>query len=150
MRLFQWIPVAAALGIAGVGLPLVRAQQPQTAPPPQQPAGSLGQQVGTRVGNALDRVEQGAATAEAAVQQGFATARAKVDELGTEGRVYGRLRWDKALAGATLNVQASGQVVTLSGTVPDQAARTKAITLAQDTIGVSQVVDQLTLASKPQ
>jgi len=126
----------------------VRAQQPQTTPP-QQPAASFGQQVGTRVGNALDRVEQGAATAEAAVQQGFATARAKVDELGMEGRVYGRLRWDKALAGATLNVQASGQVVTLSGTVADQAARTKAVTLAHDTIGVSKVVDQLSLASKP-
>jgi osmotically-inducible protein OsmY len=77
-------------------------------------------------------------------------ARAKVDELGTEGRVYGRLRWDKALAGSTLDVQAAGSTITLIGTVPNQSAREKAITLARDTVGVTNVVDQLSLAAKPQ
>ncbi|HEX3657771.1 MAG TPA: BON domain-containing protein [Pirellulales bacterium] len=150
MRRFQGMFLAGALCVSVAGLAVVRAQQPPPAPPPaQQPAGSVGQRVGTRVDNALDRVEQGAASAEAAVQQGFASARAKIDEMGTEGRVYGRLRWDKALAGSTLSVQASGQVVTLTGTVPDQAARTKANVLARDTIGVSQVIDQLSLASQP-
>ncbi|HEY5315018.1 MAG TPA: BON domain-containing protein [Pirellulales bacterium] len=145
MRTFQWMILVASLGVSVVGLAVVRAQQP----PPQQPDGTFGQRVGTRVGDALDRVEQGAATAEAAVQQGFASARAKVDQLGIEGRVYGRLRWDKGLAHSTLTVQASDQVVTLVGTVPDQAARTKAIALAQDTVGVSKVIDQLSLASQP-
>ena len=147
MRNFQWIIAAALLGLAVVGWSHGRAQQ---AAPPQSGAARVGQQAGAGVDSAINRIEQGAAAAEAGVQQGFAAVRAKVNNMGTEGRVYGRLRWDKALAGATLNVQAVGATITLTGTVPDQAARTKAITLAQDTVGVTKVIDQLSLATKPQ
>lgn len=70
MRVFQWIVAAALVGLVIVGLPVVQAQQGA----PQQPAVPIGERVGQRVDNAINRLEQGAATAQATVQQGFASA----------------------------------------------------------------------------
>lgn len=147
MPALRWILIVLTLTCGIVGLSLVRAQTPAQPAPPPPPATTPPATIGDRVNTALGRFEQGAASAEAAVQQGFATVRAKIDMLGTEGRVYGRLRWDKDLSASALTVQANGDVVTLSGTVPDEAARNKAVKLARETVGVSQVVDQISLAT---
>ena len=64
-----------------------------------------------------------------------------------QGRVYGRLRWDKALANAPIEITVQNEnVVTLAGYVPSEIARRTAVTLANDTVGVRQVVDHLTVA----
>jgi osmotically-inducible protein OsmY len=63
------------------------------------------------------------------------------------GRVYSRLHWDKALHSSSLTVRMEGTAVVLRGTVPDAAAKAKAVTLAADTVGVNKVVDELTLTS---
>jgi osmotically-inducible protein OsmY len=65
--------------------------------------------------------------------------------MGVLSRVYGRLHWDKTLNSTTLYVKAEGGTVTLRGAVPDEEAREKAIELTKDTVGVTHVVDQMTV-----
>jgi hypothetical protein len=58
-------------------------------------------------------------------------------------RVLARLQLDKGLTNTSIEVEVSGAIVTLRGTTPDQASRQKAVELAQGTVGVEQVVDEL-------
>jgi osmotically-inducible protein OsmY len=98
--------------------------------------------IGERIDRGLERLTEKA-------REAWAKARKQVDELGVQGRVYGRLRWDKALADQPIDVdveQKSGDeqsTVILTGRVPDERARKKAIELAQDTVGVRDVIDRL-------
>lgn len=112
---------------------------------------ALGQEpgVGRRVGEKLD--EAGAAIrrdvgkAGDAMREQFHKAKASINAMGIEGRVYGRLRWDKSLDGATIDVTAAKDgTVTLTGTVADALA--KAVRLSAETVGVTRVVDQLAAA----
>ena len=61
-------------------------------------------------------------------------------------RVYGRLHWDKALNGSKVDIEVTeGGHTTLTGVVADAKAKAKAVELTRDTVGVTQVVDQLTI-----
>jgi hypothetical protein len=61
-----------------------------------------------------------------------------------DGRVTTRLRWDKALAGAGVQVSGAGPgAVRLSGTVADKAQHDRAVELAQSTVGVEKVIDEI-------
>ena len=93
-------------------------------------------------------VKRGFQTAGQAVQGGFQKTRTGVHNMEVVSRVYSRLHWDKALTTSTieLEVQAGG-IATLTGVVPDEAAKAKALTLTAETVGVIQVVDQLTVGS---
>jgi hyperosmotically inducible protein len=59
------------------------------------------------------------------------------------GRVKARLETDRRLAGLPFTVSAEGEKVTLRGVVPDAAARKRAVSLAENTAGVGEVVDEL-------
>jgi osmotically-inducible protein OsmY len=77
-------------------------------------------------------------------------AKQSVDELGVQGRVYARLRWDKGLADQKIDIQVQKRdIVVLSGIVPDEAVMAKAVQLSEDTIGVREVVNQLQIEPKP-
>lgn len=63
-----------------------------------------------------------------------------------DARVLWRIRWDKALAGADIQVHTPmGGVVYLRGTVNDLTNRRRAVELAETTDGVERVVDELGL-----
>jgi len=120
-----------------------------------------GQTVGDRVGEGLDTAGQavrgglqtagqavrgGLQTAGQAVRGGMNTARASVVNMEVVNRVYSRLHWEKALATSTLDLEVrAGGIVVLTGVVPTKEAKAKALTLAADTIGVVQVVDQVSI-----
>jgi hypothetical protein len=109
-----------------------------------------GERVGEKVGQALDRtgkaIRRGAGAAAGTIQEGFARTRAGVHNMGVESRVYGRIHWDKALTDAMIELETQQDgVVTMRGVVPSASAKAKAVTLAQETFGVTQVVDQLTI-----
>lgn len=83
-----------------------------------------------------------------AQQQGglFPRTRARVAAMEVLDRVYSRLHWEKGLAGSNLEVQeATGGVTVLRGTVPDSRARAKALDLARNTAGVTEVVDEISV-----
>jgi BON domain len=115
---------------------------------PAQEEGA-GESIGRRIDRGLDKITE-------EVREAWAKARRQVDELGVQGRVYGRLRWDKALADQPIEVDVEQKstdeesTVILTGRVPDEKAREKAIELAQDTVGVREVIDRLQIEPRPQ
>jgi hypothetical protein len=119
--------------------------------PPELPA----QQEESTAERLRRRIEEGAGRLAEEVREAWAKARRQVDELGVQGRVYGRLRWDKALADDPINVEVEKKstddesTVILTGRVPDESARKKALELAQDTVGVREVIDRLQIAPRP-
>ncbi len=102
-----------------------------------------------RAGEKLDevgrKIKKGLEKAEDAVREGFHKTRESVHGMGVMSRVYGRLHWDKALHNSTLTLKVDDGVVTLRGAVPSKAAKTKAVTLTAETVGVTKVIDELTV-----
>jgi hyperosmotically inducible protein len=113
--------------------------QPPAAPKPPSPTAQPG--TASRIGEQIDR---GLSQIGAELSQAWAEVRKTVEKMGVQGRVYGRLHWDKALEGANLDVSVrDGQIVVLSGTVHSAAARQTAEQLTRDTVGVTSVVNEL-------
>jgi hyperosmotically inducible protein len=97
-----------------------------------------------RAGEALDNAGRNIRRGvEGAVARGQAAAR----EMSVFERVYARIHWDKKLTDAVieLEVQSDG-TTTLRGAVADAAAKKRAVILARDTVGVTTVVDELSIA----
>jgi osmotically-inducible protein OsmY len=100
------------------------------------------EKIGRRIDRGLEQLSQ-------EVQEAWSDVRDRVDRLGVQGRVYGRLRWDKAFADEPIEVEVEGKdVVVLTGRIPDELVRQKALQLAKDTVGVREVVDRLRLENR--
>lgn len=85
--------------------------------------------------------EVGAKTAEAANRAG-----AVLNEGALTAKIKSKMALDDLVRARSIDVTTTGQVVTLTGTVGSEAERTRALQLARETSGVTQVVDRLTLA----
>jgi len=110
----------------------------------------IAQKAGEKIGEAARGLKRGVATASEKVREQFGKVRTKVNDMGLESRIYSRLHWDKSLNAASLELEVKGAgVAILRGTVPDAKARAKAVELTGDTVGVTEVVDQLTVLSAP-
>lgn len=97
--------------------------------------------IGERIGESIDR---GLDRLSGEIQENWASLRKFVDKLGVQGRVYSRLRWDKQLEKAEIEVDvAAGGTVRITGRVANAAAKEKAIELTKGTVGVTRVVDDL-------
>jgi len=111
---------------------------PQPTPQPQPGTAS---QIGEKIDRGLTQIGT-------ELSQAWAEARKSIEKMGVQGRVYGRLHWDKDLEGAKLEISVrDNQVVVLSGNVATVAAKQKAEELASDTIGVGSVVNELSVTS---
>ncbi len=65
-------------------------------------------------------------------------------EITVDARVASRLRWDKNLQGSPIQVESLGNsTVKLTGTVGTMEIRQRAVRLADSTVGVDKVVDEL-------
>ncbi len=110
----------------------------------------LGERIGEKLDEGASAVKRGVGRAGETIKDQFERAKASVNALNVEGRVYGRLRWDKSLEGASIDVAAMKDgTVTLTGTVADLSAKAKAVQLAGDTVGVTRIVNQLTTPTAP-
>ena len=97
--------------------------------------------IGERIGERIDRSVEKLGNE---IQENWDSLRRFVDKLGVQGRVYSRLRWDKRLEDAELEIDVTeGGVVRVSGQVADASAKEQAIKLTEDTIGVTRVIDRL-------
>jgi osmotically-inducible protein OsmY len=114
---------------------MVRAQQQEGA---ASRAGEKLDQVGRKIKRGLEKAED-------AVREGFHKTRDSVHSMGVMSRVYGRLHWDKVLHTSPLTLKVEDGVVTLRGSVPNKVAKDKAVTLAAETVGVTRVIDELTI-----
>lgn len=135
MKVRTWIGAGTASAVLFVGSMSVVAQQ-GTAEKIGQKLDKVGQDLKRGVSNVADDL-----------RAQFSKTRDSVHGWGVESRVYGRLHWDSALNGSVLetHVDRAG-VATLVGQVPDAAAKAKAVALTRDTVGVTKVVDQLSIA----
>ena len=80
------------------------------------------------------------------LQNGVGAVRGSLSETSPDSRVALRLRWDRDMQGAEVQVQTIGPgVVELRGSVADLAQRTRAVQLARATTGVENVLDALTV-----
>lgn len=65
-----------------------------------------------------------------------------------ESRVSTRLRWDKLLAEANIEVRGTPEAIELKGTVKSEDQRRRAVEIAETTTGVGKVSDALQVAEK--
>jgi hyperosmotically inducible protein len=121
-------------GAAGLGLCVISVASSQDGPP------------------VLPRVREGLNRAAGAVERTIDQIRGDVQGMGVQARVMSRLKWDKALVDANIDADVeAGDAVILRGNVANAAAKSKAVQLAQDTVGVSRVIaDNLVVGSPPQ
>jgi hyperosmotically inducible periplasmic protein len=101
---------------------------------------------------AAEKVQSVTGGTQGKVTQVWQALRANCDEMALDARVAARLRWEKVMAGAAIQVQANGTTVELRGTATSAAQHDRALELAQETVGVEKVVDGLTIeaAAEPQ
>jgi osmotically-inducible protein OsmY len=102
-------------------------------------AGTSGQ-VSTEKARAVG-AEVGAKTAEAANRAGEV-----LSEGALTAKIKSKMALDDLVRARSIDVSTSGHVVTLTGSVRSAAERDRAIQLARETTGVTQVVDRLTVA----
>jgi len=118
------------------------AQDPQAPPKGTEAPGTID--------SAVQSIKRGAQGAGEAIKDQYNKARTSIHNMGVSSRVYGRLHWDKALNGSKVDIDVKEDgVATLTGVVPDLKAKAKAVDLTRDTVGVTQVIDQLTITPPP-
>jgi len=81
--------------------------------------------------------------------EGVGTAGQTINDAWITTKVKSQYWGDDVLEGSRINVDTANRIVTLKGTVPNEAARTHAIGVARDTEGVKGVTDQLKIGPKP-
>jgi BON domain len=88
----------------------------------------------------------------AEVGEKVAVAAEKVKGAAEEGAITSKIKakmvLDDTITARTIDVTTHGTIVTLTGTVRSSAERTRAVSLARETDGVSSVTDRLTIASR--
>ena len=132
-----WVLGAVAATAMTAGLASF-AQEPKTTT----------EKIKEKLGDAAASVKKGAISAEEAIKDQFTRARDSITKMGVESRVYARLHWDKDLASSKIDLSAPKLgSIKLMGTVPDAKAKAKALSLTMDTVGVTNVVDELTIVS---
>lgn len=136
----------AAFALAAMATPTVRAQEPTPEPAPATKTTT--EKLKEKAGNAASSVKRGVGDAGAAIKNKFTQAKDHVGAMEVEARVYARLHWDKVLTGAKIDLSAPRKgVIVLTGTVPDAKAADKAVSLTSDTVGVTEAVNHLTVAT---
>ena len=92
-------------------------------------AREVGADVGERVATGVDQAQRGLA------------------EAGLTGKIKAKMALDDIVKARSIDVDTAGTVVTLTGRVWSEAERMRAVQLAQETEGVTSVVDRLTVAA---
>ena len=111
---------------------------------PTARAQGTGEAIGEKLDAAGRNLKSGLKSAGKEIKEQFASVKTSVENMGVESRVYSRIHWDKALSDATIELSTSQDgVITLDGTVATSRAKSHAAQLAQDTVGVTKVIDRL-------
>ncbi len=102
-----------------------------------------------RVGDkALEKASNLAAQAKTKVPLALPDTPPAAAEPSTVEKVAKRLRWDRDLAQVAIDVKAEKDGLLLTGVVPSEEAKRRAIGIAESTTGVAKVVDQLSVKPK--
>jgi osmotically-inducible protein OsmY len=119
-------------------------------------ARAAGAEAGEKVAEVADKTAVAAETAKEKTARAAEVAKEKTAEAAAEARkaiaegsltakIKAKMALDDHVKALNLDVDTVGSVVTVSGYVHSQAERERALQLARDTAGVTQVVDKLTI-----
>jgi len=133
LRLVLVVVAVVAVGFLFLGY---WAGRTGTAHPSSAPIGTSGTGNTERARERAAELGEKAAGAAARVQEG-------VSEAGVTAKIKAKMALDDSVKSRSINVTTDGTVVTLSGTVESVKEHDRAIALARETDGVSQVVDRL-------
>ena len=97
---------------------------------------------------AYDKSKEGVATAADKSAQGVGKAGEAITDVWVKARVKSKFVDEDVLKGSDITVDVSDHVVTLSGTVPSEAGRARAIEEAKTVDGVHQVIDKMVIGPK--
>jgi osmotically-inducible protein OsmY len=100
------------------------------------------------VNTAYDKSKEGVATAADKSAQGISKAGEAITDVWIKARVKSKFVDEDVLKGSDISVDVNDHVVTLSGTVPTEAGRLRAIEEAKKVDGVHQVIDKMVLGAK--
>jgi hyperosmotically inducible protein len=118
-------------------------------------AGTVGEKTKAGAEKTKDATKSGAEKTKDATKKGAEKTKdvlSKTGEVITDGWITSRIKTkfmaDEVMRASSIDVDTDNHVVTLTGAVPNAAARTKAIALAKEVEGVNRVVDKLQVADK--
>jgi len=97
---------------------------------------------------AYDKSKEGAGTAADKSAQGVSKAGEAITDVWIKARVKSKFVDEDVLKGSDISVDVNDHVVTLSGTVPSEAGRARAIEQAKQVDGVHSVVDRMVIGVK--
>lgn len=135
-HLLRLVVVVVLLVAAGFLLFGFWAGRAGTTQPSPAAIGTAGSSHTERARERAAELGEKAAAASAKVQE-------TVTEAGITAKIKAKMALDDSVKARSIDVSTSGSVVTLSGTVRSVPEHDRAIALARETLGVSQVVDQL-------
>jgi hyperosmotically inducible periplasmic protein len=100
------------------------------------------------VNKASEKTKEGATKAADKSSQGVAKAGEAMTDASITTRVKSKFVDEELLKGSDISVDVTDHVVTLSGTVPTEAGRARAVEEAKKVDGVKSVVDRMTIGPK--
>lgn len=161
MNARHWVPAVGGLLVVGAFAGAGLAQQSGVAEKVGQKLDGVGREIRRDAQGVTEKVAQGlsgvgqglrreAQVVTEGVRRRFEVVRGEVNAMGIHSRVYSRLHWDRALNGSRIEVHTlrHGGVL-LRGTVPDAAAKERAVALTRDTVDVTEVFDELVPLTTP-
>lgn len=96
-----------------------------------------------RTAEAVEKTGEVAKTAGDRAAQAANSARRAIGEGSLTAKIKAKMALDDHVKALGLDVDTAGSIVTVSGTVNTPAERDRALDLARDTQGVTQVVDRI-------
>ena len=106
-------------------------------------ARAAGSEVAEKTAQVADRTAAAAEVAREKTGEAAVRARKAFGEGSLTAKIKAKMALDDHVKALDLNVDTVGTVVTVSGIVNNEAERDRALHLARDTAGVTQVVDKL-------
>jgi hyperosmotically inducible periplasmic protein len=109
----------------------------------REKARAVGAEVGEKTAVAADRAEDVAQKAGAKAAQAAEQTRRAIAEGSVTAKIKAKMALDEFVKARDLDVDTVGSIVTVSGWVHSQAEKDRALQLARETQGVTQVVDKV-------
>ena len=106
-------------------------------------AASLPSRAETEASDTVARAREGAAQIGEKAGEAASTVGATLEEAALTTKIKAKMALDDTVKSRSIDVTTNGSTVTLKGTVRTPAERTRAVALARETSGVTQVVDRL-------
>jgi hypothetical protein len=103
---------------------------------------------GDRVDTARERAREAGAEIGEKVAVGAQKASETLDDAGLTAKVKSKIALDDTLDGSRIQVTTDDRRLTLTGTVINDAQHRRALDLARETVGVSTVVDHLSVGTR--